>query len=96
MQLPVCARCTGIYIGAAVAAASGWPRALASRPAIVLALAAVPSVITLLYEWMTGQTPSNWIRAAAGVPLGAAVAIVVLGELSRLRWDAPLRAREVN
>ena len=95
-QMPVCARCTGIYAGAAIAAILGLttfvrparlcdPRA----PRTVIALAAVPTMATLAYEWTTGMTPSNSIRAAAGACLGAVVAIVVL-----LR--PPVRDREVN
>src|SRR5436309_2976569 len=57
-QMPVCARCTGIYAGAAMAAA-------------------LPTVATLLFEWSTGSTPSNTVRALAGFPLGAAVAWVI-------------------
>ena len=43
-----------------------------------LALAALPTAVTLVLEWTTGQTPSNVIRAAAGLPLGIAVVIVIL------------------
>jgi uncharacterized membrane protein len=97
-QMPVCARCTGIYAGAAIAAIVGLTFARPARlydsdapltPRTVVALAAIPTVATLAYEWTTGTTPSNSIRAAAGACLGAAVAIVVL-----LR--PPARDREVN
>ena len=47
-------------------------------------VAVVPTAATLVYEWTTGQTPANWIRAAAGVPLGVIVAWIVCG----LRPDA--------
>jgi uncharacterized membrane protein len=92
-QMPVCARCAGIYAGAAFAAivaltAFDRPSRLYD-PRAVVALAAVPTVATLAYEWTTGVTPSNWIRAVAGACLGAAVGIVVL-----LR--PPARDREVN
>ena len=40
--------------------------------------AALPTVATLVYEWSTGTMPSNTIRAFAGFPLGAAVALVIL------------------
>jgi uncharacterized membrane protein len=80
-QLPVCARCTGIYAAAAAVALAGqWlphaERRLA-RPAIVLSV--VPTAATLLFEWTSGQAPSNIIRALAGVPIGAAVAWVIAG-----------------
>jgi uncharacterized membrane protein len=80
-SLPVCARCTGIYVGAAAAAVLvGLSRR--SREAtkadgqarIVLLVACTPTALTLLFEWTTGITPANWIRALAGLPLGAAVA----------------------
>ena len=94
-QWPVCARCAGIYLGAAAAAlfatmspatvrlhpetASGVARAGAAR---TLALAALPSAMTLVYEWTSGHTPSNVIRALAGAPLGAAVLLVVVRALA--------------
>jgi uncharacterized membrane protein len=92
-QWPVCARCTGIYLGAAVAAVaamvaspsvgSGFSRTggSVSRTRILLVLAALPTAVTLIYEWTTGDTPSNAIRALAGAPLGAAVALIVVEAL---------------
>lgn len=94
-QMPVCARCTGIYVGAAIAAAIakvlGDQRPATERPwdiRLVLGLAALPCAITLIDEWTTGVMPSNFVRAAAGLPLGAAVAWLVtmrtLDEAARL------------
>jgi len=81
-QLPVCARCTGIYFGAAAAAVLLPPvasvRAAGRRARIGLAAAAMPTAATLLYEWTTGVTPANAIRFAAGLPLGAAAAWLVV------------------
>ena len=95
-QMPVCARCTGIYVGAAVLAlvASTFRRASALRhnepvtpslkvaqgfsPARTIILAGLPSLATLVYEWSTGAMPSHTIRALAGFPLGAAVALIIL------------------
>ena len=84
-QMPVCARCAGIYLGAAVAVLWSAARGLqpsAGRSPKGLALQAIivgslPSAATLVYEWTTGIVPSNWTRAAAGFPLGLAVAWVV-------------------
>ena len=44
----------------------------------VLALAALPSFATLVYEWTIGVAPSNSIRFAAGLPLGVVVSWLVL------------------
>jgi uncharacterized membrane protein len=79
-QMPVCARCTGIYAGAAIAAAAAALRANDGPRAggRVLAIAAVPTVATLVFEWTTGITPSNTIRALAGLPIGAAVAWLIV------------------
>jgi len=91
-QLPVCARCAGIYAGAALtmAAASTWVRAPLGRPVDrrMLVLAAVPAALTLLFEWTTGRMPGHWIRALSGAPLGAVVAWVVYASIGGERTSA--------
>jgi len=82
-QMPVCARRTGIYLGGALAAVAASvidrsSRAFALQPKWLLLAAAVPTAATLAFEWSTGITPSNWIRFAAGLPLGAAVAWTIV------------------
>ncbi|HUR34220.1 MAG TPA: DUF2085 domain-containing protein [Vicinamibacterales bacterium] len=92
--LPVCARCAGIYAGAAgavlvlgAAALVGAPRTGRRRPALDTRLARraavaafLPTALTLAWEWEwgMGRTPANVLRAAAGVPVGLFVAWVVM------------------
>jgi len=84
-QLPVCARCTGIYAGAALAVlcasaiVTKW-RGAFSNARTLLIVAALPTFATLVYEW-SAAVPQNAVRAIAGVPLGAAVALVILAAL---------------
>ena len=81
-QLPVCARCTGIYAGAAlVTLAAALRSPVVRRRRTLLLLAALPTIATLVFEWSTGITPSNLLRAITGVLLGAAVAWVILAAL---------------
>jgi uncharacterized membrane protein len=85
--MPVCARCTGVYVGAAavmifsVVARRLRPSVDRSPKGFAL-LALVPTVATLVYEWTTGVTPANWVRAASGLCLGAAVAALVQREVN--------------
>jgi hypothetical protein len=103
VQMPVCARCSGIYFGAVLgaiasairtakagrhsrkvaqefSAANAVARNLnpAWRPRVALALAVAPTVLSLAYEWTTGDRPSHEIRAAAGVPIGLVVASLIV------------------
>jgi uncharacterized membrane protein len=81
--LPVCARCAGIYAGAAVIAlltlvgyrTRAWSP---TKARLWLAAAAAPAVLSLLYEWGTAEIPSNNVRAATGLLIGFAVAAIVL------------------
>jgi uncharacterized membrane protein len=82
-QLPVCARCTGIYLGAVFGLARRPVEREASaerrgRARWLVMLAAIPTIATLVFEWTSGVMPSNAIRFAAGVPLGMVVSWLVL------------------
>jgi len=91
-QMPVCARCFGIYAGAALAAIA-LPFVARLKPSrvrspvreggtlrsarMLLIVSIVPAAATLVYEWTTGDMPANWIRALSGLPIGVVVAWIV-------------------
>jgi len=96
VPLPVCARCVGIYVGAAIASLGqalfafqqkriplrhAFKRAAVPPTARLLA-ASAPTVATLVYEWTTGVTPSNWLRAAAALPVGFVVMQMLVRSLA--------------
>ena len=82
VPLPVCARCSGPYGGAAVMALGvlwtviiGVYRSLSHRAARTLVFgAAVPTVASFVAEFSGVVDPGNLGRALAGLPLGTAVA----------------------
>ena len=122
-QLPVCARCLGLYAGAAMGclAAAIAGQAVSSRPAsrtvlsrlwraaarqhpnfgtggkralyVATGIAALPTIATLVIERGAGWPVSNVGRAAAGLPLGFAIAFMVLRAVATLHYDecAPRR-----
>lgn len=93
-QLPVCARCLGIYAGVALAGLGvARARSLALSvgrgrvlPRWWLLLGAMPAVITVAAEWIGMWQPSNVVRAISGIPLGCAVSIVVIGALTTVHY----------
>jgi uncharacterized membrane protein len=84
-QLPVCARCTGLYVGAALAA----PIALAATTLLAgararrwLGLAALPTVVTWTLEFAGIAPLSNTLRFVAALPLGFVAAWLVLSVIA--------------
>ena len=79
-QLPVCARCTGLYLGAALAI----PFAVAAAVAVssrrnrrIFLVAALPTLITWTLEF-AGIVPfSNVVRFVCALPLGFVAAWMV-------------------
>jgi uncharacterized membrane protein len=81
-QLPVCARCVGIYTGAAIGSLLALSGSIRERlfpfsPRLLLAAGALPTLMTLITEWSGAWAGGNNVRAAAGVWLGVAIAFVV-------------------
>ena len=48
-----------------------------------MAIGALPTVITVIMEWVGLWHTSNLARAIAGAPLGVAVALLVMAGLAR-------------
>jgi uncharacterized membrane protein len=87
VQLPVCARCTGLYAGAAFGALwafvgrRGRQRSGSSneirRIRQGLVVAALPTALAIVAELLGAAEPSGVARASAALPLGAGVSWVV-------------------
>jgi uncharacterized membrane protein len=102
VQLPVCARCLGIYAGAALGAltvVSIGSTAARASPRIVradevapraarwlVAAGALPTGLTVMSEWAGVWPVSNDVRAAAGLMLGLTVGFVVAAAVGGLRY----------
>ena len=87
IQFPVCARCTGLYLGAALGmvALFALPAAQAAmmRARALLIASAIPTLLTLATAWLGLWDPSNMVRAVLALPLGLAVGAVVTAVLTR-------------
>ncbi len=93
VQMPVCARCLGLYvagtIGAVVAWTGAWAGASARWPARfaaagarkAFALAATPIAISLALEWLGLIQTSNVARLLTALPLGLAAGWILIGSL---------------
>ena len=91
-QLPVCGRCLGMYGGAAAGAviatiAGRGSPLMKAVPRMLLLLGGAPTALTLALEWSGAWNGSNAWRAAAGVPLGAAVALVMMQAAATLHYS---------
>jgi uncharacterized membrane protein len=88
-QLPVCARCVGIYGGVAIGALGASVMRLTAVPRHarqILVLGALPTAITVALESVGLWPTTNIVRAAAGFPLGVVAALVVTGALATLHY----------
>jgi uncharacterized membrane protein len=78
VQMPVCARCFGLYLSGGAGAVAAWLRVrrpsrvvLSRGGQLALLCVAAPTVISLLAEWVGLVHPSNLARALAAIPLGS-------------------------
>ena len=86
-QLPVCARCTGLYLGGTAGLIGWWatkllrgwrPQPMASRLAIeLLAIVAAPTAVSYFTGVLGVWDGSNVTRAVLAAPLGVAAGAVV-------------------
>ena len=83
-QLPVCARCFGLYVGVALGAIAWWAMGSArtrtlprASTLVVLLLAGAPTALTVLTALLGVFDPPNLWRASLALPLGAAAGVVV-------------------
>jgi uncharacterized membrane protein len=88
VQWPVCGRCSGVYVGAALGALAAL--ALRRRAALrrgravpLLAAAAAPNGALFAAEWANLLDVTNQMRFAAGLLLGAAVLVAIYAEVRR-------------
>lgn len=87
LQLPVCARCTGLYLSGAAGLVAWWavkllrgrrPQPVPRRLAMgLLAIVATPTVVSYLTGVLGVWDGSNITRAVLAVPLGVAAGAVV-------------------
>lgn len=85
---PVCGRCAGLYLAAPFGAllALGRRRVLGTSAARwLLAAAAAPTALTLGLEWLDLAPIGNVARWVAALPLGAAVAFVLVRTAAGMR-----------
>jgi len=80
LQWAVCGRCSGLYLAAPIGALGALLLAGRRRRSHArwLALAALPTAVTMGLEWLGLAPVSNFARLLAALPLGAAVAFVVV------------------
>ncbi len=97
VQMPVCARCTGLYLSGAAGALAAWLRhrrddAAPRAARFVLVAAAVPMAVSVAGE-LSGLLPSsNVSRLLSALPLGAAAGWIFV---QSLRAEGAWEGREV-
>jgi uncharacterized membrane protein len=84
VQLPVCARCFGLYASGALGVILAWVgrrRSSARTTRIALGLAAMPIAASVGLEWAGAIATTNVFRMLTAVPLGLVGGLVIVGAL---------------
>ena len=106
-QIPVCARCLGIYAGAAAGASihvlgafslssMRWRMLSPQAARRLFIVGAVPTLLTVALERGGVWNGTNNVRAIAGVALGIAGALVVMSAVATLHYNACQRRRPIE
>ena len=74
-QLPVCARCLGIYSGLGLGALVLWPRLRAPVLRLLVAGAALVMLLDVATELLMMRPAAAWVRVATGVLLSWPIAV---------------------
>ena len=107
--LPLCARCSGMYLGAMLGLAyQAWraPRrsGMPPRPILVVlgifviafAMDGINSFLSIFPSWVSVYTPQNWLRLATGTGMGLAIAVVLFPAFHQAVWQVEDRRPAVN
>lgn len=109
-QLPLCARCTGIYLGFLVGVAGmallgklGATR-LPPRPVVAVLVVAMVAMVfdgfnsltTALPESIQAYQPTNLLRLATGLGAGASLALLMVPTLNDSLWTTPDTSESVS
>ena len=88
VQMPVCGRCLGLYVagafGAVTSLVTKMRRRGSSMDRRLLAIAAVPMILSLALEWTGIARGSNVSRFLSSLPLGATLAFVLVNAASTI------------
>jgi uncharacterized membrane protein len=109
-RLPLCARCTGTYLGAAVGFAAiallgrwrggemlpTWMVVLMGGFVAVMGFDGLNSYLDLVIGRPLLYEPQNWLRAATGSLNGIALSMVVMPVLNMTLWKQPAPARPLR
>jgi len=102
-QLPLCARCTGTFLGTIVGAlllaafgrgrSAVWPSRgiliVLGLTVVLWGLDGANSYVTLFPRFPHIYEPQNWLRMSTGTLLGFAMAVVFLPAVNQSLWKSP-------